>query len=120
MGILQEKEIISLLFNTVIFLTLLLSPEDTLAQFVDSGDKTAFPVEDKSPENGQSDPVEVELSPSIPPQSQENPIILEKAEGRLPFDDTSSQKGIGDAFSQDHRDRFQSKNEKVNKDQSSN
>jgi hypothetical protein len=102
---LREKKIISFLFNTIIFLTLLLPTEGSLSQAVDSNDKTVFFVEDNFLENGQHHPVEAEPAPSISPQPKESPIILEKSE------DNSSKEGIGDAFAKDHGDKFQHKNE---------
>lgn len=91
------------LFRAFIFLTLLFLTEESLAQSVDSNDKTVPSVEGNSLENGQAYPDEAEQVSSTSPQPKESPMILEKAEG------TTHQEGIGDAFSQDHRDRFQSK-----------
>lgn len=90
----------------VIFLILLSPPEESFAQSVDSHDKTACPVEDHSLDNGQDDLVAVEPSSLLPFQAGTSPVILEKSE------DTSHKEGIGDAFSQDHRDRFHSKDER--------
>jgi hypothetical protein len=105
-----EKEIISFLFNMVIFLTLLFLPKGSLAQSGDSHENTISSVDGNSLENEESCPVELSLSaPSPLAQPQENPIILKQS------GNTKAQEGIGDAFSQDHRDRFQSKNEPSNK-----
>jgi hypothetical protein len=62
-------------------------------------------VDDGSLKNEQDYPiVEAEPFSSVSSESKESPITLEKS------GETSPQEGIGDAFSQDHKDRFQSKN----------
>ncbi len=92
----------------IIFITLLFLPEGILSQSVDSNDKAISSVKDNSLENEQNSPIEIEQDLLISSQPKKNPIILEEVEA-------SHKEGIGDAFSQDHRDRFRLEDEKTNK-----
>jgi hypothetical protein len=93
----------------IVCLSLLSLSEDSFAQSSASHDKTVPYVEENTPKNEQDCPVEADLSiPSQLSPSHESTITREKPEDTIP------QEGIKDAFSKDHGDRFQPKDEKTN------
>jgi len=100
---------ISCMFKSMILSALLFMPRDGLTKEAAPDQNPPPSVEndsskdDQDSSQGSSD--EGEPSPTSPPMPpKEDPVILKEVEDKNP------QEGIGDAFSKDQGDRFQSKN----------